>query len=77
MESGEYYLGIGKTESLSSPILLLGFKLDGERVEIYKNLESYIVVNTKTEKYLTCLGWKHAHYVFEECVRTLTPGGQA
>ena len=77
MNDGEYYLGISTTADPNSPRLLLGFKFDGEKVEIYKNREAYIVVNTKTDKYLMCLGWKHAHYVFEECVRTLTPVGRA
>jgi hypothetical protein len=77
MNEGEYYLGVSTTTNPSYPRLVLGFKLAGEKVEIYKNQEAYIVVNTKTEKYLTCLGWKHAHYVFEECVRALTPIGRA
>ncbi len=77
MENGEYYLGVDATPDSSNPRLILGYKLDGKKVEIYKNRESYIVVNTKTEKFLMCLGWKHAHYVFEECVRTLTSEGQA
>ena len=77
MEQGEYYLGLVNAEDPNAPKLILGYKLDGKRVEIYRNRESYIVVNTKTEKFLTCLGWKHAHYVFEECVRTLIPEGRA
>lgn len=77
MNEGEYYLGINNTGHPNYPRLVLGFKLDGEKVEIYKNREAYIVVNTKTDKYLMCLGWKHAHYVFEECVRTLAPAGRA
>lgn len=77
MNEGEYYLGVNKTGDPDYPRLILGFKLDGEKVEIYKNREAYIVVNTKTDKYLMCLGWKHAHYVFEECVRTLGPAGRA
>ncbi|MGQ9645993.1 MAG: hypothetical protein ACUVWO_05565 [Thermodesulfobacteriota bacterium] len=77
MDEGEYYLGVNKTEDSNYPKLILGFKLDGEKVEIYKNREAYIVLNTKTDKYLMCLGWKHAHHVFEECVRTLTPVGRA
>jgi hypothetical protein len=77
MEPGEYYLGLPTTPDPYTPKLVLGFKLHGKRVEIYKNRDSYIVVNTKTEKFLTCLNWKHAHYVFEECVRTLTPQGSA
>lgn len=77
MENGEYYLGVDATPDSNYPRLILGYKLDGKKVEIYKNRESYIVVNTKTEKFLTCLGWKHAHYVFDECVRTLTFEGRA
>jgi|GEM_PF-727486 len=77
MSEGEYYLGISKTADPNCPRLVLGFKLDGEKVEIYRNREAYIVVNTKTDKYLMCLGWKHAHYVFEECVRALAPAGRA
>jgi len=77
MGDGEYYVGVGKTADPNYPRLILGYRLQGEKVEIYKNREAYIVVNTKTEKYLTCLGWKHAHYVFEECVRTLAPVGLA
>ena len=77
MGEGEYYLGISRTADPNSPKLVLGFKLDGEKVEIYKNREAYIVVNTKTEKYLMCLGWKHAHFVFEECVRALAPEARA
>jgi len=77
MEPGEYYLGLPTTPDPNAPKLVLGYKLNGKRVEIYKNRDSYIVVNTKTEKFLNCLNWKHAHYVFEECVRTLTPQGSA
>jgi hypothetical protein len=77
MESGEYYMGVGKTTDPTCPRLILGYKLAGIRVEIYKNREVYIVVNTKTEKFLTCLNWKHAHHIFEECVRTLSPEGWA
>jgi hypothetical protein len=77
MESGEYYLGVETTPDVNYPRLIVGYKLDGIRVEIYKNREAYIVVNTKTEKFLMCLGWKHAHYVFEECIRTLTTEGRA
>jgi len=73
MSDGEYYLGVSTTTDPNSPRLILGYKLDGEKVEIYKNREAYIVINTKTDKYLMCLGWKHAHYVFEECVRALAP----
>jgi len=53
------------------------YVLDGKRIEIYKSQETYIGVNTKTEKYLTCRGLEHAHYVFKECVRTLEPEGRA
>lgn len=77
MENGEYYLGVETTPDPNYPRLILGYKLEGIKVEIYKNGEAYIVVNTKTEKFLMCLGWKHAHYVFEECVRTLALAGQA
>ena len=77
MSDGEYYLGISTTADPNYPRLVLGFKLAGEKVEIYKNRDAYIVVNSKTDKYLMCLGWKHAHYVFEECVRALTPIGRA
>jgi len=77
MGYGEYYVGVGKNADPNCPRLVLGYKLDGDKVEIYKNREAYIVVNTKTDKYLTCVGWKHAHYVFEECVRTLAPVGLA
>lgn len=77
MENGEYYLGIGTIEDPNRPRLILGFKVEENRVEIYKSQETYIVVNTKTDKYLTCLGLEHAHYVFKECVRTLTPEGKA
>jgi len=66
-----------KTEILNLPILILGYMLDGKRVEIYKNQETYFVVNTKTAKYLMCIGFEHAHYVFKECVRTLAPEGGA
>jgi hypothetical protein len=77
MENGEYYMLVETNEDPNYPRLILGYKLDGKKVEIYKSLETYIVVNTKTEKYLTCLGYEHAHYVFNECVRTLTPEGKA
>jgi len=59
------------------PRLILGYIFDGKTVEIYKNRETYIVVNMKTEKFLTCIGYEHAHYVFEECVRKLEPQGNA
>jgi hypothetical protein len=77
MESGEYYLGLGAANDPNCPKLVLGYKLAGKRVEIYKNQEIYIVVNTKTEKFLTCLNLKHAHFVFEECVRTLSSDAMA
>ena len=77
MENGEYYMGLEIEGDPNSPRLIIGYLLDGQRVEIYKRQETYIVVNTKTEKYLTCLGFEHARYVFKECVRTLTPDGRA
>jgi hypothetical protein len=77
MENGEYYMGVGASGDLNSPRLILGYLLHGERVEIYKNQEAYIVINTKTEKYLMCLGIEHAHYVFNECVRALASEGRA
>ncbi len=73
MENGEYYMGIGKNEDLHSPKLVLGYMFDGARVEIYKTQETFIVINTKTEKYLMCLSIEHAHYIFKECVRMLAP----
>ncbi len=77
MENGQYYVLVESNEDLNSPRLILGYILDGKKVEIYKNLETYIVVNTKTEKYLTCLGYEHAQHVFNECVRMLTPEASA
>ena len=77
MDNGEYYVGIENNTDPNYPRLILGYKLDGIRVEIFKSQETYIVANTKTEKYLMCLGLEHAHYVFQECVRTLTPEGKA
>ena len=77
MNEGEYYLGINNTEDPNCPRLILGYKLNGEKVEIYRNRDTYIVINTKTDKYLMCLGWKHAHFVFEECVRVMAPVGRA
>ena len=77
MEHGEYYMGLETEGDPNSPRLIMGYMLDGQRVEIYKRQEAYIVVNTKTEKYLTCLGFEHARYVFKECVRTLAPDGRA
>ena len=77
MEHGEYYMGLETEGDPNSPRLIMGYMLDGHRVEIYKRQEAYIVVNTKTEKYLTCLGFEHARYVFKECVRTLASDGRA
>lgn len=77
MYNGEYYMVVESNEDPNSPRLILGYKLDGKKVEIYKSLETYIVVNTKTEKYLTCLGYEHAQHVFNECVRMLTPEASA
>ncbi len=77
MQNGEYYNASEKDEDPNIPRLILGYKVDGKKVEIYKSLEAYIVVNTKTEKYLTCLGYEHAHHVFKECVRMLTPEAKA
>lgn len=77
MENGEYYMAVESNEDPNHPRLILGYIFDGKKVEIYKSLGTYIVVNTKTEKYLTCLGYEHAHHVFNECVRMLTPEGRA
>jgi hypothetical protein len=77
MEDGEYYTVVEANEDPNFPRLILGYMLDGKRVEIYKTRETYIVVNTNTEKYLTCIGYEHAHYVFRECVRALAPEGSA
>ncbi len=77
MENGAYYMGLETEGDPNSPRLIMGYTLDGQRVEIYKRQETYIVVNTKTEKYLTCLGFEHARYVFKECVKTLAPEGRA
>ena len=77
MENGEYYTVVETNEDPNFPRLILGYILNGKRVEIYKNQETYIVVNTKAEKYLTCIGYEHAHYVFKECVRALAPEGSA
>ncbi len=77
MENGEYYMGIGVNADPNSPTLIVGYRLDGIKIEIYKSRETYVVVNTKTEKFLTCLGFEHARYVFKECIRTLTPEGRA
>ena len=73
MKNGKYYTGAETNIDSNLPILILGYILDGKRVEIYKNQETYFVVNTKTAKYLMCMGFEHAHYVFKECVRTLAP----
>jgi hypothetical protein len=77
VEDGEYYIAVETNEDPNFPRLILGYILDGNRVEIYKNHETYIVVNMKTEKYLTCIGYEHAHDVFKECVRMLAPEGRA
>ncbi len=77
MNEGEYYTGVSHGADPNHPRLVLGYRFRGEKVEIYKDREAYIVVNTKTDKYLMCLGWKHAHYVFEECVKALSPVARA
>ena len=77
MKNGKYYMGVEANGDPNFPILVLGYILDGKRVEIYKNQETYFVVNTKTAKYLMCIGIEHARYVFKECVRTLAPEGGA
>ena len=77
MENGEYYIALETNEDPNFPRLVLGYLFDGKRVEIYKSKETYVVVNTKTEKYLTCISYEHANYVFEECVRTLAPDASA
>ncbi len=77
MENGEYHIGVETNEDPNFPRLVLGYVLDGKTVEIYKNRGTYIVVNMKTEKYLTCVSYEHAQHVFEECVRTLAPAGWA
>jgi hypothetical protein len=77
MENGEYYMEIEINGDPNCPRLILGYMLNGQRVEIYKNQETYTVFNTKTEKYLTCLGIEHARYVFRECVRTLAHSAEA
>jgi hypothetical protein len=77
MENGEYYTDAETNEDFNFPRLILGYILHGKRVEIYKSKETYIVVNTQTEKYLTCIGYEHAHDVFKECVRVLAPEGRA
>ena len=55
MEKGEYYTVAETNEDSNFPRLILGYILHGERVEIYKSKETYIVVNTQTEKYLTLI----------------------
>jgi hypothetical protein len=77
MEDGEYYVVAETNEDPNLPRLILGYVLDGKTVEIYKNRGTYIVVNMKTEKYLTCVSYEHAHHVFEECVRTMALAGRA
>ena len=77
MEKGEYYTVAETDEDYDSPRLILGYILHGKRVEIYKSKETYFVVNTQTEKYLTCIGYEHAHHVFKECVRVLAAEGRA
>jgi hypothetical protein len=77
MVNGEYYMEIAANGNPNCPRLILGYIFGGERVEIYKSQEIYFVVNTKTEKYLMCLGLEHARYVFKECVKTLAPSGEA
>lgn len=77
MENGEYYVVVEANEDPNCPKLIVGYVCGGKRVEIYKNQETYIVINTKTEKVLTCIGYEHAHDVFKECVKTLEPAGRA
>lgn len=77
MEDGEYYVVVDENQDPNGPMLIVGYILDGKRVEIYKNRDTYIVVNMKTEKYLTCISYEHAQHVFKECVRTLTSEGNA
>jgi hypothetical protein len=77
MESGEYYKDVGTKGYPGRPRLILGFVLDGMRVEIYKSQGTYSVFNMKTEKHLICLGAEHAHYIFEQCVRTLATEASA
>jgi hypothetical protein len=78
MENGQfYYIGNWTGGDPKCPILVLGYMLDGKRVEIYKSQGTYIVFNAKTKKYLTCLSLEHAHYVFKECVRMLVLDGTA
>ncbi len=77
MGNGEYYTLVESNEDPNRPQLIVGYVFDGKKVEMYKSLGTYIVFNSKTEKYLTCLGYEHAHYVFNECVRMLAPEGRA
>jgi hypothetical protein len=77
MENGEYYMEIEMNGDPNYPRLILGYVLNGQRVEIYKSQETYTVFNTKTEKYLTCLGFEHARFVFKECVRMLAHSAEA
>jgi hypothetical protein len=77
MENGEYYWGVSTDREPPYPTLIMGYRFDGTRVEIYRAQGTYIVVNTKTAKYLTCLGLEHAHYIFNECIKTLTTEGSA
>jgi hypothetical protein len=77
MENGEYYWGVNSDGEPLYPTLIMGYRFEGKRVEIYKAQGTYIVVNTKTAKYLTCLGLEHAHYIFYECIKTLTSEGSA
>lgn len=77
MGDGEYYMVVESNEDPNRPRLILGYIFDGKKVEMYKSVGTYIVFNSKTEKYLTCLGYEHANYVFNECVRMLTPEGKA
>jgi hypothetical protein len=77
MEHGEYYVAIETNQDPDFPRLILGYVLNGKTIEIYKSRGTYIVVNMKTEKHLTCVSYEHAQHVFEECVRTLAPAGSA
>jgi hypothetical protein len=77
MEIGEYYMGLQTDDDPNCPRLILGYSFRGQRVEIYKSKETCFVVNTKTKKYLTCLGPEHARYVFRECVITMAPEAEA
>ena len=77
MEEGEYYVVFEENEDPNCPTLIVGYIFNGKRVEIYKNQETYIVVNMKTEKYLTCISYEQAQHFFKECVRALSPEGRA